>query len=156
MTAKVPTTPEEFAEPQSLDEADRRRKQLTLDVQSIQAQLGDRQRCDDEGKRLSNREYWAWKKRAQHALNQRLNELREIKQWIVGRKKDIAQPSQDVHDGTSAEEAVGHLYQLHSMLSNLQGEDVDFDEDEKTQIDAAGVFLRRVVGLREPLKQEQG
>lgn len=72
----------EFTLPTTLEEAEPRRQQLTLDVQSIQAQLGDKQRTDENGRRLSSREYWAWKKRATHALNQRLDELRVVKQWI--------------------------------------------------------------------------
>jgi len=67
---------------QTLEEAEEFRQELTLEVQNIQAQLGDKQRTDDDGHRLTSTEYWAWKKKAQHALNQKLSELREVKKWM--------------------------------------------------------------------------
>jgi hypothetical protein len=139
------TTAEEYAVPESLHEAEERRAQLTLDVQSIQAQLGDKQRTDEEGHRLTSNEYWAWKKKAQHALNQRLVELRVVKEWIRKTKRGLVQPKEvEVSKETSLDESVGHVRQLHTVLVSLQGEEVEFSEEERIQIDAAGYFLRRV------------
>jgi hypothetical protein len=137
------TTAEDFDLPDSLESAEIRRKQLTLDVQSIQAQLGDKQRTDEDGNRLSSKEYWAWKKRAQHALNQKLDELRAVKHWIREKKRSLVTPIEDVSGTVTVEEAVGHLRQLHRMLTKLQEEGVEFSADEFTQIDAAGHVLRR-------------
>jgi hypothetical protein len=147
-------TQDEFALPTSLDEAEERRAQLTLDVQSIQAQLGDKQRTDENGKRLTSKEYWAWKKRAQHALNQRLNELRAVKQWIRDKKRGLSVPALEIDAGASLEEAVGHVHQLALILSKLDDEEVEFSKEERIQIDAAGHFLRRVVA-KQP-QQNQG
>jgi hypothetical protein len=138
------TTAEEYTAPESLHEAEERRSQLTLDVQNIQAQLGDKQRADENGNRLASNEYWAWKKKAQRVLNQRLVELRMIKEWIRKTKKRLSAPVIEVSKETHLEESVGHLRQVHAVLVSLQGEEVDFSEEERIQIDAAGYFLRRV------------
>jgi len=134
---------EEFDLPKDLDEAEERRVQLTLDVQGIQAQLGDKQRTDDSGRRLSSQEYWNWKKRAQHALNFKLNELRAIKKWIKDTKRSMAAPVVEVVGSATLEEAVGHLAQLYQIISDLREEEVEFNESELAKIFAAGNFLRR-------------
>jgi hypothetical protein len=133
-----------FEIPKSLDEAETLRAQLTNDVQSIQAQLGDKQRTDEEGRRLTSKEYWAWKKRAQHALNQKLDELRFIKNWIRERRHAMTAVGIRVDHPPPVEEALGHLRALCTLLDSLRLEDVDFDPEETTQIDAAREFLVRV------------
>lgn len=70
------------------EDAERRRQQLTLEIQTIQAQLGDRQRVDESGRRMSSADYWAWKRKAAHALNKKLEDLRAIKAWIRERRDD--------------------------------------------------------------------
>jgi DNA-binding transcriptional MerR regulator len=135
---------EEFDPPSCLSEAEARRKQLTLDVQSIQAQLGDKQRTDENGRRLSSKEYWSWKKRATHALNQKLDSLRSIKQWIHEKRASMSSPRVEVNSKATTQEAVGHLQQLHDIIVELEGEGVDLDADEKAQVSAAGYFLRCV------------
>lgn len=136
---------DELALPENLEEAEEQRAQLTLDVQSIQAQLGDKQRTDENGKRLTSREYWAWKKRAQHALNQRLNDLRAVKQWIRERKRGLSTPVIETQEEVTVDEAVGHLRQLCQIFSKLQEEQVEFSEEERIQTDAAAHFLRRAL-----------
>lgn len=144
------TTAEEYKTPTSLHEAESRRAQLTLDVQNIQAQLGDKQRVDENGQRLTSNEYWAWKKKAQRVLNQRLVELRMTKEWIRKTKKRLSIPVIEVSKETHLEESVGHLRQVHAVLVSLQNEEVEFTEEERIQIDAAGYFLRRVIQKQQP------
>jgi len=114
-------------------EAESLRAELTGDVQSIQAQLGDKQRIDDEGRRLSSQEYWTWKKKAHHALNQKLEDLRAVKLWMRENRPEPTVPSLD---------AQAHLTKLHAIVSTLMGEGVEFEVVEKEQIVAAGHYLR--------------
>jgi len=127
---------ETFEEPTSPEEADSRRAELTSDVQDIQAQLGDKQRQGDDGSRLSSREYWTWKKRAQHALNQKLEELRAIKLWIKEHR-------QAAGNEWPATEAVTHVYNLNGILVEIQSDGVDLEDEAKVKIGAAQEFLRR-------------
>lgn len=122
-----------MAEPSTLEAADQRRQELTLEIQSIQAQLGDKQRTDETGRRLGAQEYWAWKKRAVHALNEKLAELRAIKNFI-----------QRARSGSSEGDAVIHLHRLYRILLTMKTEDVDFDPVEVTQLEAAERCLRRL------------
>lgn len=123
-----------FVQPTSLDEAETLRAELTREVQSIQAQLGDKQRVDDDGNRLSPNEYWAWKKRAQHALNQKLEDLRAVKLWVRENRLPSSPP---------VYEARGHVTNLHAILTEMEEDGVTLDPQEKTKMDAAQDFLRR-------------
>jgi hypothetical protein len=111
----------------TLEEAEALRQELTLEVQNIQAQLGDKQRTDDEGRRLTSSEYWAWKKKAQHALNQKLSELREVKKSM--REKNAGSAGSTLH------EAIGHVQNLCDALDELG--------DYGKHVDAAKDFLSR-------------
>ncbi|MBW2691006.1 MAG: hypothetical protein JRE57_00050 [Deltaproteobacteria bacterium] len=124
---------DEFTAPRTLDEAEVRRQDLTLNVQSIQAQLGDKQRTDDNGRRLTSKEYWAWKKRATHALNQKLDELRLVKQWL----RNNRQPS------TSIQGAVAHLINILEALGRDEPE-LKLTEDVTHSIEAAEDYLQRL------------
>jgi len=128
-----------FDEPTSLAEAEALRVELTNDVQSIQAQLGDKQRTDEDGNRLTSKEYWSWKKRAQHALNQKLDHLRYVKTWIR-ENRQAAYPSRMA----TADEAIAHVRTLCSILLVMRDEEVEFSAEESLQIDAAKNFLVRV------------
>lgn len=123
-------------EPTSMADAEERRRLLTLDIQSIQAQLGDRQKKNDKGVRLSPEEYWKWKPTAQHAMNKMLAELRYLKLWI----KENRTPR------TMTGEAIGHVKGLSMMIDSMvenDGLELD-DESEKPIVDAAKNFLSRI------------
>lgn len=130
--------------PISLEEAERRRQQVTLDVQSIQAQLGDKQRTDDKGRRLSNKEYWAWKKKAQHALNKKLDELRLLKAYIRDNRKDKPSSNNDL---------LGHLRSLYFLATSIQKR-VELSAAESKQIDAAKHLLDRIDNTEEKTNED--
>jgi len=135
------TSTEEFSLPTCIEDAESRRAQLTRDVQEIQAQLGDKQRTDSDGRRLTSAQYWDWKKRAQHRLNQKLAELRAIKQWIRDYRRLSAPP---LEPATVDQNLGEHLGRLVIILDRLKEEDVDFDREETIQIEAARACLRRL------------
>lgn len=138
-------------EPTDLESAEEMRKQLTLDVQTIQTQLGDKQRTDDNGDRLSAREYWTWKKKAQHALNQKLNELRSVKQWIQERRRSSSSEGESL----SATMAITHLANLLSVIGTLQDEGVTLYGEEKAKVASAKEFVDRGNRNREQQSKEQ-
>lgn len=127
--------------PTSPEEAERRRHQLTLDVQSIQAQLGDKQRTDEQGRRLSQKEYWAWRKRAQHSLNKKLDELRLVKAFLREHRRQR-------HLGPDG--ALAHLRELYFLAVDIQKR-VNLSDLEMRKIDAAGLFLNRIDNPKENL-----
>lgn len=138
----------DFAQPETLDEAEERRRELTFDVQNIQSQLGDKNRTDKNGKPLSSKQYWAWKKKAQHMLNLKLDELRFIKKWIQKHRFDIEHPKVEVLNAPVIEDALGHLSSVCGVLESL-GEEVDLEAEERERLDAARAFLRRA-GVQQP------
>jgi hypothetical protein len=129
--------------PTELADAEVRRQQLTLEIQGIQAQLGDKQRTDEQGRRLTAQEYWSWKKRAQHALNQKLDELRALKSWLKEHRATSFDEARKQAQSTSVDTAV-HLENLLSILRDLKNEDVDFDLDELNKMEAAQRALDRL------------
>lgn len=127
--------------PVSLADAEVRRQQITLEIQGIQAELGDKQRTDETGRRLTAQEYWAWKKRAQHDLNQKLDELRTLKAWIKEQRTPYEEAARAPMDEQS-EALVERLADLYRIMVDLRNEDVDFDPGELDKIEAAGRTLR--------------
>lgn len=135
-------TDSEFKTPDTIEEAESRRGALTLDVQSIQAQLGDKQRSDRNGTRMRATEYNTWKKHATYNLNQKLAELRLVKAWIQKHRRTLASAHTEVENSPPVNQALGHLRNLCSILKALREDEVDFDPEEAIKIAAAQTFLR--------------
>lgn len=127
--------------PTSADDAEQRRQQLTLEIQGIQAQLGDRQRADEQGRRLNSQEYWAWKRRAAHALNQKLDELRSIKAMIQDRRASAVTPLVPAGD---LQEALVHLAELYAIVTDPVRAAPALEPQALVRVSAAGVALRRL------------
>ena len=122
--------------PASMEEADRRRNALTLEIQRLQAQMGEKTRVDETGRRLGHTDYWAWRDDAQRILTRKLGELRELKSWIK---------AHTVHTPPDASsEAVRHLANLHGLVVKLHQEQGILSPPELLIVDAAGLFLRHV------------
>lgn len=67
---------------ESIKDVDERRKALVDKIQNLHTELGDKDRRDKQGHRLSSKEYFSWKKTTQGELNESLRELREINSQI--------------------------------------------------------------------------
>lgn len=119
--------------PESLQEAELQRQSLTLEIQDIQAQLGDKQRTNAQGRRLSAQEYWTWNRQAQHALTRKLNQLREVKAWLRAQRP--------VPGESDPPDLAKHLQQLCNILVTLSNEGVDLDIDELKALRAAQAAL---------------
>ena len=124
----------------SLEQAEVLRAKLTADIQGIQAQLGDRQRTHEDGRRLTSKEYWSWRRQAQYSLNKKLGELRNVKGLIRAKKS----PASSAAKEAAGTEETNHLNNLHDILFPLVDEGVfEFSREELEQIDAAKDFLLR-------------
>ena len=122
--------------PKNLDEATALLSQVTFDVQEIQEQLGDKQRTSENGKRLSSYDYQSWRKKANHALTLKLDQLRTLKLWIKKKRQEDKSPSM--------QEALEHLENLCETLSSLEiFHIIEQEELFDGKIDAAKDFLRR-------------
>src|ERR1700677_869823 len=71
-----------FIDPASIEEAYERRDALLAEVQRIQLQLGNRNFLDPEGRRMPAKVYWDWRNRAGNELNEHLEQIRKIKNWV--------------------------------------------------------------------------
>lgn len=54
---------------------------LLAEIRTIEGHLAEKNRLSASGKRLSNAQYHAWRKRSLQALNLKLVALRELKAW---------------------------------------------------------------------------
>lgn len=123
--------------PTSVEEAEARREALTLQVQDLQAQLGDKQKTDQHGRRMSSKNYWAWRSDAQQTLNAKLGELRAVKAWLRARgRQGPADPS------------IQHLTNLFLLVDQLIKEDsVELNQAEYALVQNAGTHLRQLGAL---------
>lgn len=123
--------PDRFDPPLNLEAAESLRDELAKEVQRIQSQLGDKQRTDSTGRRLSSKEYWAWRRQASHALTEKLDQLRQVKSWI-----------RDFRRGGPVDEhpAVVHLRAMMIIIEDM--EECDLDPDELAQVESCRDYLR--------------
>jgi hypothetical protein len=59
-------------------ELEDRRTELINEIQTIEVQLGERNRTNLEGERMSSEDYWHWRRQAHGARRAKLVELRDI------------------------------------------------------------------------------
>jgi len=81
-----------YTEPRSLEEARRRRDDLTTAVIEIEGQLARRDRKDETGARMTPKQYGAWRDRAIEAKTVKTNEIRYLKRWIADHREDRRAP----------------------------------------------------------------
>lgn len=115
-----------------LEAAEEARQALTLEVQSLQAQLGDKQRSDENGNRLSSQKYWAWKRETQQELNHKLDQLREAKTTVRNLRSAIPRQM------TNSVEIISNLLGILDTI-----DEADFSDKEKFKIMVAKNFVAR-------------
>lgn len=122
--------------PTSVEDAEARREALTSQVQDLQAQLGDKQKTDQHGLRMSSTDYWAWRHDAQQTLNAKLGELRAIKAWLRARGR---------HGPGQTDPSIQHLTNLFLLVDQLIKEDsVELNQAELALVQNAGAHLRQL------------
>lgn len=110
----------DFCEPQSQEEAWRRLSELKGEVARLQDLIGDRDVRNDNGTRMNDREWWAWKKRMTAVWQERLADLRALKTWMsVNHKKLKRQVRGDVGEMMEALQAMKEM--AKRITSNAYG-----------------------------------
>jgi hypothetical protein len=114
-----------YEDPKDIDEAQTRRGTLTLDIQTIQAQLGDESR-----KAIGRREYNEWRRRTLFALTAKCEELRRVKGWITqhrtGASKQLADHRQNVFEFLDyVKQLEQENFELKARLSTIANVPVD-------------------------------
>lgn len=79
---------ETWVAPTTVAEGEQRRETLVIEVKEIEAQLGNRDRTDETGRRLSGEEYWTWRQRAQYSVTQKQKELILLRGWLKQHRTD--------------------------------------------------------------------
>ena len=77
-----------FADPVSVGEGEQRSTALLKEIETIQVQLGDHNRTNTDGVRLTQGEYWEWRKKANRARMMKLWEYRQIKAWMKNKARE--------------------------------------------------------------------
>jgi len=115
-----------FKTPASMKEAEERRLQLLSEIQTINGQLGDRNRTDESGNRLPDEAYWTWRKGAVRALRHREDELRLVNKYIREQNNAARYKRIDV----AAKDYKGLLVKADEVFQSLKKEGFDFEEKE--------------------------
>ena len=110
----------EWTPPDNLDAAHVQRRVLVAEIQEIQNQLGDRERRAE----LSQEEWLTWRKRAIWALTNRLQVLRQLKDWIDAQspRLSIAEQRADIVD------LRGPTRVIAALLREYVGEHPELDD----------------------------
>ena len=137
-----------FVPPVSLDDAEARRIFITSEIGSIQTQLGDRDHKDGMGNRMSENDYWAWRKKASWAYQMKLAELRQVNAWIKSANRTAAaavDPSKGiVIDPNDPDKMLVAAYRVLKRL----GSEIDLQDDEQAVVDALWECIRGTVGVK--------
>ena len=75
--------PGQFTDPQDFEDCLARMDSLLDAIRDIQAEFGNKNRTDSDGKRLSSHKYHEWKTRAQKALRYKEKEYAYLKRWKI-------------------------------------------------------------------------
>jgi hypothetical protein len=112
------------------------RIEIVANVQDIDSQLGDRNRLDASGARMSDHEWWGWRSRATTAKRKMNDALRRLNEKL--KRSRIARHSRPAQAGTLEESAS----KAWLLLQRLGKEGVDFDPDEWSVVDELRASLR--------------
>jgi hypothetical protein len=128
----------EYTEPSCIAEGEALRARFVGDIERISLQLGDRNKLNADGKRLTDHEYHTWRKSALCALNARRVVVRRLNIWLDAARRQ-AQVSKTHGPVVSASYAmVDAAYRLFQQLAK---DDVEFEEDEWKVVESLRAYL---------------
>lgn len=127
--------------PSSIAEAESWIVQLGTDIETIQFQLGDKNRTNDDGERLSDHEYFEWQKRARGALLYKKDQHRKLKLWVKERRQ--AEQAEAL-GRTEDDDALGLLLKVYGLHRRLMAERrlTRLYDDEQAMMDGIRDWLR--------------
>lgn len=105
----------DYDAPQTAREARQRVNQYVSEIQSIEAQMADRNKGNAAGKRFNAKQYAAWRKNALNALAAKQKQLRLTKAWLREHVNEILMSALDI-DGSDPEQLLRACYQAHEKI----------------------------------------
>lgn len=120
--------------------AEARRAQLVLETQEIAADMANRNKTDEAGRRVTGHEYHEWRSRAVYALTSKTKELAALKLAMktYNRRADLLRAGEIGVDPTDPVQILARAYRL---FRRLQADGVDYDPDELALLDVMRGFL---------------
>jgi hypothetical protein len=115
----------------TLDEALAERQKLINEASDIQAALSDKDKKHPDGTRMSDTEYWDWRKRAIFALRARQRRMSELKEFVRKERYKANAVAADLKDLSD----IGLLQAAYGLLRTLSREGVDITEKEQALMD---------------------
>jgi flagellin-specific chaperone FliS len=83
-----------FVAPRNIEEATERRSKLQGEIETLQAQLSNKDQRDPSGRRMSQSEFSSWRSRTIVLMNGKKQELRELKTWLAANSSSTSKPSE--------------------------------------------------------------
>lgn len=129
---------DDYEIPQTTQEADERIVILQNDIHEICSQLSDKNKTDEQGRRVSYHDYHDWRKRAVYAMEAKKRELRLLKLW---RKRAHEQKAKKTFDENDPGDLLYDAYNLIKQVFRDYGED-DIKPGEQERMDKYRDWLR--------------
>jgi hypothetical protein len=129
-----------FPEPTSIQEAQARLAAVAVERKELQTQLGNRNRTDPSGRRLSSQEYWTWRQKAAAALAAKEAEQAVLKLWLEQHSVEGTRVPLDAVM-TQSQDAVSLLRDALALLESLQEAGVGFKPEEDALVSRIGTYL---------------
>ena len=130
----------EFEVPSDLKRARDRKSTLQDEVETIQYQLSNKNRTDDEGNRLPSKKYHRWRHYAVKALLSKKTELRFLKRWIADRQQTLTAGKFDIDPDSDKS--------LLAAASNLLQEKIqEGSEFSELELELANLIRDRVLRI---------
>jgi hypothetical protein len=127
-----------YTEPRCVSEGEALRAKFLGDIERISAQLGDRNKVDADGNRLSGKEYFTWRKNALCALNARRIIVSRLNEWLDAARRRSAVERAHGSGVALSYTTVDAAYRLFMQLAK---DDVEFDAMEWKTIEALKQYL---------------
>lgn len=128
--------------PTNVEDAHRAKTELLNDIDSISSQLADRNKTDENGRRVSYADYHSWRARALHSQRASEAHLREvsvfIKRYRTESKEALANSELDLNSDE------GLLFSSMKVLKDIAKRNKGIDDESARVIEA----LERRFGLR--------
>lgn len=119
--------------PISIEDAENQILALLVDINEIEAQLGDRDKKDSTGSRLWGEDYWSWRTKANSARVAKINHRAKLKKWIKDQRQNVRE---NMAEEAKSSGLQGLIVATTDLLHKLASEGVEFTDQEQGLIDA--------------------
>lgn len=128
----------EYTEPRCVAEGETLRAKFVADIERISLQLGDRDKRDAEGNRLTGVAYHTWRKSALCALNARRMVVRRLNAWLdaARRRANVSKAH-----GPAVEASYAMVDAAYQLFRQLAEDDVEFEAHEWQVVESLRTYL---------------